>query len=181
MAASVSPMTVHRILRKRTQASHPEYWNIPPKESAAFVARMEDMLAIYEMPYDYDYPVICMDESCKQLIGDVQEPMACALGRPARVDHEYVRNGVAEIFLEAEPLTGRRHVEATSTGPGRTGHVGSKACSTNAIRTPKSAPGYGQPQYPLSCFPPRGVSSGRSPTVGRASRHPLHTQARQLA
>jgi hypothetical protein len=73
---------------------------------------MEDVLAIYEMPYNQDYPVICMDESCKQLIGDVQEPMACAPGRPARVDHEYVRNGVAEIFLEVEPLTGRRHVEA---------------------------------------------------------------------
>lgn len=73
---------------------------------------MEDVLAIYEMPYNPDYPVICMDESCKQLIGDVHEPTACAPGRPARVDHEYVRKGVAEIFLEVEPLTGRRHVEA---------------------------------------------------------------------
>lgn len=74
---------------------------------------MEDVLAIYEMPYSEDYPVICMDESCKQLIGDVQEPITCAPGRPARLDHEYVRNGVAEIFLEVEPLAGSRHVAVT--------------------------------------------------------------------
>jgi hypothetical protein len=74
---------------------------------------MEDVIAVYELPYDQDYPVVCMDESCKQLIGDVTEPIACAPGRPERVDHEYVRNGVAEIFLEVEPLTGKRHVEAS--------------------------------------------------------------------
>ncbi len=74
---------------------------------------MEDILAIYELPHDQCYPVICMDETCKQLIGDVHEAMACAPGRPARVDHEYVRNGVAEVFLEVEPLTGKRHVAAT--------------------------------------------------------------------
>lgn len=55
-----------------------------------------------------------MDETCKQLIGDVQEPIACAPGRPARVDHEYVRNGVVEVFLEVEPLAGKRHVAATA-------------------------------------------------------------------
>ncbi len=74
---------------------------------------MEDVIAVYELPYDQDHPVICMDESCKQLIGDVQEAIPCAPGRPERVDHEYVRNGVAEIFLEVEPLTGKRHVEVS--------------------------------------------------------------------
>ena len=74
---------------------------------------MEDVLAIYELPYDRSYPMICMDETCKQLIGDVNEGISCVPGRPARVDHEYVRNGVAEVFLEVEPLTGKRHVAAT--------------------------------------------------------------------
>jgi hypothetical protein len=74
---------------------------------------MEDVLAVYALPYDPDYPVVCMDETCKQLIGDVHEAIACAPGRSARVDHEYVRNGVAEIFLEVEPLTGKRHVAVT--------------------------------------------------------------------
>ena len=74
---------------------------------------MEDVLAVYELPYDQSYPVVCMDETCKQLVGDVHEGIPCAPGRPARVDHEYVRNGVAEVFLEVEPLTGKRHVAAT--------------------------------------------------------------------
>jgi transposase len=74
---------------------------------------MEDIIAVYELPYDEDYPVVCMDETSRQLIGEVHEPIACAPGRPARIDHEYVRNGVAEVFLEVEPLTGKRHVEAT--------------------------------------------------------------------
>jgi hypothetical protein len=74
---------------------------------------MEDVLAVYELPYDQCYPVICMDETCKQLIGDVHESIACAPGRPARVDHEYVRNGVTEVFIEVEPLTGKRHVAVT--------------------------------------------------------------------
>jgi hypothetical protein len=74
---------------------------------------MEDVLAVYALPYDTDCPVICMDESCKQLIGEVREAIAGAPGRPLRIDDEYVRNGVAEIFLEVEPLTGRRHVAAT--------------------------------------------------------------------
>jgi hypothetical protein len=73
---------------------------------------MEDILQVYHLPYDSDYPQVCMDETCKQLIGEVQASQACAPGRPARVDHEYVRNGVAQIFLEVEPLTGKRHVAA---------------------------------------------------------------------
>ncbi len=74
---------------------------------------MEDVIAVYHLPYDPDYPQVCMDESCKQLIGEVHEPIACAPGRPKRMDAEYARNGVAQIFLEVEPLTGKRHVEAT--------------------------------------------------------------------
>jgi hypothetical protein len=54
-----------------------------------------------------------MDESCKQLIGEVRAPIPMGHGRPALQDDEYVRNGVAEIFLEIEPLAGKRHVEIT--------------------------------------------------------------------
>jgi hypothetical protein len=74
---------------------------------------MEDVLAVYQLPYDPDYPVVCMDESCKQMIGEVHEPIPCAPGKPKRIDDEYVRNGVAEIFMEVEPLAGKRHVEVT--------------------------------------------------------------------
>lgn len=71
---------------------------------------MEDILAVYERPYDPRFPVICMDESCKQLVGEFREPLRAAPGHPERIDHEYVRNGVGDIFLEVEPLTGQRHV-----------------------------------------------------------------------
>ena len=74
---------------------------------------MEDVLAVYERSYDPLFPVVCMDETCKQLIGEVQEAIPAAPGRPARYEHEYVRNGVAQIFLEVEPLSGRRHVAVT--------------------------------------------------------------------
>ena len=70
-------------------------------------------MEVYHLPYDTDYPVVCMDESSKQLIGEVREPVPCAPGRVARMDDEYVRNGVAEIFMEVEPLSGTRHVAIT--------------------------------------------------------------------
>jgi hypothetical protein len=74
---------------------------------------MEDVLAVYGLAYDPLYPVVCMDESSRQLIGEVKDPIPAAPGRPARIDHEYVRNGVAQVFLEVEPLAGRRHVSIT--------------------------------------------------------------------
>lgn len=74
---------------------------------------MEDVLAVYHLPYDPKYPVVCMDESSKQMIGEVRVPIPCAPGRPARIDDEYVRNGVSEIFIEVEPLVGKRHVTIT--------------------------------------------------------------------
>jgi len=74
---------------------------------------MEDVLEIYHLPYDPEYPVVCMDESSKQLIGEAREPIPGKPGRVRRIDDEYVRNGVAEIFMEVEPLAGRRHVAVT--------------------------------------------------------------------
>ena len=74
---------------------------------------MEDVLDVYHLPYDPEYPVVCMDESCKQMVGEVRPPIPCAPGNPQRVDDEYVRKGVAEIFIEVEPLAGRRHVMVT--------------------------------------------------------------------
>jgi len=74
---------------------------------------MEDVLEVYHLRYDPDYPVVCMDESSKQMIGEVRDPIPCAPGQPVRIDDEYVRNGVAEIFIEVEPLAGKRHVAIT--------------------------------------------------------------------
>lgn len=90
-----------------------KYWKIPPIQNAAFVAAMEDILSVYRLPYDVEYPVICMDESSKQLIGEVRQSLSCKPGKTKKIDDEYVRYGVAQIFMEVEPLTGRRHVTVT--------------------------------------------------------------------
>jgi hypothetical protein len=73
---------------------------------------MEDVIETYHLPYDERFPLVCMDESCKQLVEEVVSTLPMKRGRPRLIDHEYIRHGVAEIFLEVEPLTGRRHVGA---------------------------------------------------------------------
>ena len=74
---------------------------------------MEDVLAVYQLPHDPLYPVVCMDESNKQLVGEVRAPIPAAPGRGRILDHEYVRPGVATLLVEVEPLAGRRHGEVT--------------------------------------------------------------------
>ena len=86
---------------------------IPPKANAAFVAAMEDVLEVYHRPYDPTRPVVCLDEGGKQLIGDVREPLPVRPSRPAKEDHEYKRNGTANVFMAFEPLRGWRHAEVT--------------------------------------------------------------------
>jgi hypothetical protein len=88
-------------------------WKIPPDGDAAFVAAMEDVLAVYQLPHDPRFPVVCMDESNKQLVGEVRVPIATAPGHGRILDHEYVRHGIATLFVEVEPLAGRRHGEVT--------------------------------------------------------------------
>jgi hypothetical protein len=89
-------------------------WVIPPGQNAAFVYRMEDVLSVYQRPYDPSRPLVCMDETSKQLLGEVRSPWPSAPGRPARYDAEYVRHGVANLFLFSEPLTGKRQVRVTA-------------------------------------------------------------------
>ena len=74
---------------------------------------MEDVLQVYAQPYNQDVPVVGMDESSIQLIGEVSAPIPAAPGHPELVDDEYVRKGVASIFLEVEPLGGKRKVKIT--------------------------------------------------------------------
>jgi hypothetical protein len=74
---------------------------------------MEDFLEMYHLLYDPYYPVVCMDELSKQMIGEVREPIPGKPGKAQRIDDEYVRNCVAEIFMEVEPLNGKRHVAIT--------------------------------------------------------------------
>lgn len=89
-----------------------EYWCIPPKENAEFVACMEDILHIYQLPYDPNLPVICMDEKPYQLLGETTEPLPLKPGDIKKSDSEYVRNGTSSIFVFTEVLAGFRHVSA---------------------------------------------------------------------
>jgi hypothetical protein len=88
-------------------------WVIPPLKNGDFVANMERVLDVYKRPYNKDYPVVCMDESPKQLIKETRTALKMMPGRDAKEDYEYERCGTANVFLASEPLTGKRHVEVT--------------------------------------------------------------------
>jgi hypothetical protein len=75
---------------------------------------MEDVLDVYTRPYDPLRPLVCFDELAKQLLRDARAPLPAAPGRPARVDYEYERGGVLNLFLGCEPLAGRRWVDVTA-------------------------------------------------------------------
>lgn len=74
---------------------------------------MEDVLAVYTRPRDPARPVVCLDETSKQLIAETRMPLPAQPGHPARVDYEYARNGVATMFMLYAPLEGWRHVKIT--------------------------------------------------------------------
>jgi hypothetical protein len=74
---------------------------------------MEDVLEVYKRPYDPKRPVVCLDETSKQLVGEVATPVPAAPGQVAHYDYEYVRHGVANLFMVFEPLAGQRDVAVT--------------------------------------------------------------------
>lgn len=74
---------------------------------------MEDVLEVYKRPYDPERPVVCVDETSKQLIGETRTPVPASPGHVAEYDYEYVRNGTANLFMIFEPLAGQRDVRVT--------------------------------------------------------------------
>jgi hypothetical protein len=96
---------------------------LPPEANGAFVAAMEDVLEVYRRPHDPQRPVVCLDETSKQLVAETRAPIPMKPGRPpeplttvpppARSDYEYERNGTANLFMMFAPLEGWRHVEVT--------------------------------------------------------------------
>jgi len=83
------------------------------KCSAQFVAKMEDVLDVYQRPYDAKRPVICLDEASKELHTTPRGSLPMEPGQPEREDYEYARNGVCNLFMAVEPLQGRRKVRVT--------------------------------------------------------------------
>jgi len=82
-------------------------------QNGDFVANMEKVLEVYKRPYDEKRPVVCMDESPKQLIGETKNPISAKPGNEEKYDYEYIRNGVCNIFMSNEPLAGKRFVKIT--------------------------------------------------------------------
>jgi len=82
-------------------------------QNSDFVANMERVLDVYKRPLNKDLPLVCMDESPKQMIKETRLPIEMKPGHDTKEDFEYERCGVANIFLASEPLTGKRYVEVT--------------------------------------------------------------------
>ena len=74
---------------------------------------MEDVLDVYTQPHDPDMPLVCLDETSRQLVAETRTPIPMKNGQPERVDYEYERGGVANLFMLFAPLEGWRHVEVT--------------------------------------------------------------------
>jgi hypothetical protein len=110
----VGVVTVRRALKKNLKPWIVESWCIPPDADAEYVWRMEDVIHTYLLPYDAEYPVVCFDEACKQLFGEVRPSRPCRRGQRAQVDYEYERKGVCHQLLMCEPLRGWRHVRVSA-------------------------------------------------------------------
>jgi transposase len=106
----ISREAIRRTLKKNQLRPHrSDYWCLPKKEDPEFIACMEDVLDVYELPYNPKVPVVCMDEKPYQLLGEVRDSWAMRPGDNKKVDSEYVRKGTCSIFAFVEPLGGRHH------------------------------------------------------------------------
>ena len=110
---SISHETVRQVLkRNKLKPWQKKMWCIP-EAGAEFVAQMEAILDLYELPYDPDHPMVCFDEASKQLIAEKRIPLPAKPGQVERYDYEYERNGTRNLFMFFEPLANYRHVEVT--------------------------------------------------------------------
>ena len=111
--ASLSRETIRRRLTAlELKPWQKKMWCIP-KVDAEYVARMEDVLELYAEPADPSHPVVCFDETPRQLIGEARAPIPAEPAKPERVDYEYRRNGTANLFVLIDAHRPWRHVEVT--------------------------------------------------------------------
>jgi transposase len=111
--SSLSSETIRRRLaEKELKPWQKKMWCIP-KVDSEYVARMEDVLELYTATPDARRPVVCFDETPRQLIGEARVPIKAKPGKPARLDYEYVRNGTANVFMFVDAHRGWRHAKVT--------------------------------------------------------------------
>lgn len=112
-AETISHETVRQTLKNEIKPWQKKEWCIPPETNAEFVCAMKDTLEVYKRPYDPTHPLVCRDESRKQQIKEVRQPIGAKAGKAERYDTEYERNGVSNLFMFFEPLAGWRKVTVT--------------------------------------------------------------------
>jgi hypothetical protein len=110
---NISPTTIHEMLKKTNSSRGNMNIGVCPRSEARRVAAMEDVLDLYEEPYDRKSPTVCLDEKPVVLHADVHLPVPVKAGQPERMDYEYERKGTRNLFVMVEPLAGWRHVEVT--------------------------------------------------------------------
>jgi hypothetical protein len=111
---SLSYETVRRTLKKNELKPHlKRQWVIPPRKSAALVWRMEEVLDLYEEPYDPRSPVVCFDERPRQLLAEERDPLPLAPGRAGGFDSQPPTERLAHVLMAFEPLSDWRKVEVT--------------------------------------------------------------------
>lgn len=106
----ISTEAIRRAPKKQLRPHRSDYWCIPSIEDADFIAAMEDVLNVYELPYGPLRLVVCMDKKPYQLPGEARKSCAMRPGDDKKVDSEYVRNGTCSIFAFVEPLGSHHHV-----------------------------------------------------------------------
>jgi len=112
---SISDETIRQVLKKNELKPWlKEQWCIPPQASTDFVCAMEDILEVYQRSYSAKYPLICLDETSKQLFKETRLPISALPGKKEKYDFEYERQGVNNIFMIFAPLQGFRHVKVTN-------------------------------------------------------------------
>src|SRR5579864_9227244 len=153
-------------------------WSVAELDDA-YIAQMEDVLALYEKPYQAAEPVVCLDEKPVALHADVRPPRPAQPGRIAKRDNEYKRCGTANIFAVVEPKAGRHFTRAT---PDRSAFQ-----FAQVIRDLVSAYPFARTihlvmdQYPLPKIPDRSSRRARGKLHMESSPGPPHSQTRQLA
>ena len=110
---SISAECVRTRSKKRAETVAAKAVGDPAAGGRRVVCAMEDVLEVYQRPYDPQRPLVCLDETSKQLVAETRTPIPAAPGQPERVDYEYERQGTANLFMIFEPLAARRRVKVT--------------------------------------------------------------------
>src|SRR4051794_15756995 len=140
---------------------------------------MEDVLEVYHRPHDPPCPVVCVDETSKQLIVETRKPIPAKPGRPAR--YEYERNGTANLFMMFAPLEGWRKVKVTDRHAALDYAPVLKELSDIHFPAPRKSSSCRISQHSQTGFARRGFSRRRGTPPRQAVRGALHAQTRQLA